>query len=230
MPPSLQPFLPIVLFAGAAVFLLAILLRSVREGMDTLPKGDTLDDEDLKATGLGEGVPAILREEVGEPAIFEGTGGRTGLAVFPDGAHVYPCLARVRDRLAGRAIAFMPDDNTAGGVPATIVVLNERDSLDALDFMGTLGRKDLVPRLRAWRSRFPLEVAGCGEDWVEIWFRKPPEDEGFYAEAAALAPAAAAESGGAGGFRTRVEREGLLYLFWEEEEAAAARRGGRTDG
>ncbi|KAF0242256.1 MAG: hypothetical protein FD180_4018, partial [Planctomycetota bacterium] len=111
LPPNLPDFIPIIAAAGGLVFLLAILLRSQREAMDSVPSGESLDPRDIKDAGLSMADLQALREECGEPAVFEGTRKRTGLAVMPDGATAYATLARLRARLAGRATAFMVEDN-----------------------------------------------------------------------------------------------------------------------
>lgn len=223
MPFNLPEFVPIIALAGGVVFLLAILLRSYREAMDSMPAGESLDPRDLKETGLSAATLQALRDEAGEPAVFEGTRKRTGLAILPDGGAAYAILARLRERLAGGAIAFMVEDNIAAGVPACIVVLDSRDSLEALRFMGTRNGEEIARRIAAWRETAPLEVAGCGDDWVEVWFREAPKDDAIFREAAAWAPTAAAESGGAEGLRARVEREKLMYLWWEVESKAIPR-------
>lgn len=224
LPTNLPDFIPIIAAAGGVVFLLAILLRSYREAMDAMPSGETLDPRDLKETGLSLEVVQALREECGEPAVFEGTRKRTGLAVLPDGAVAYATLARLRVRLAGKAVAFMVEDNIAAGVPACIVAIDETDSLSALRFMGTRNGESIADRIRAWRASTPVEIAGAGDDWVEVWFPQPPADDAIFREAAAWAPTAAMESGGPDGFRARVQREGLMYLWWEVESKAIQRK------
>ena len=92
LPSNLPEFVPLIAVAGGLVFVLAILLRSYREAMDSLPAGETLDPRDLKKTGLSMDDVKTLREECGEPAVFEGTRKRTGLAVLPDGAAAYATL------------------------------------------------------------------------------------------------------------------------------------------
>jgi hypothetical protein len=224
LPPNLPDFLPIIAAAGGLVFLLAILLRSHREAMDSVPSGETLDPRDIRETGLSMDDMQALREECGEPAVFEGTRKRTGLAVMPDGATAYATLARLRERFAGRATPVMVEDNIAAGVPACIVTIDAKDSLDALRFMGTRNGDAIAARVRTWRASTPVEIAGCGDDWVELWFPRPPADDAIFREAAEWAPTAAAESGGAEGFRGRVQREGLMYLWWEVESKAIQRK------
>ncbi|MEK7468121.1 MAG: DUF4253 domain-containing protein [Planctomycetota bacterium] len=221
---NLPDFLPIIAAAGGLVFLLALLLRSYREGMDAIPAGETLDPLDIKETGLSREDMQALRDEGGEPSVFEGTRKRTGLAIMPDGATAYATLARLRERLAGRAAAFMVEDNIAAGVPACIVAIDAKDSIEALRFMGTRNGDVISGRVRAWRSSTPVEIAGCGDDWVELWFPSPPADDAIFREAAEWAPTAATESGGAEGFRGRVKREGLMYLWWEVESKAIQRK------
>lgn len=221
---NLPDSVTLIAAAGGLVFVLAILLRSYREALDAMPQGETLDPRDLKESGLSLEVVQILRAECGEPVVFEGARKRTGLAVQPDGAAAAATLLRLRDRLAGRAIAFTPDDNIAAGVPASIVVIDARDSLDVLAFMGSRNADAITSRVRSWRASTPVEIAGCGDDWVELWFREPPKDEGIYREAAAWSPAAATESGGAEGIKGRVERERLMYLWWEVESKAIPRK------
>jgi hypothetical protein len=221
---NLPDFIPVIGAAGGLVFLLAILLRSYREGMDAMPHGETLDPRDIKETGLSRENLAALREECGEPSVFEGTRKRTGLAVMPDGGAAYATLARLRERLAGQASAFMVEDNIAAGVPACIVAIDAKDSVEALRFMGTRNGDAIAGRVRAWRASTPVEIAGCGDDWVEFWFPKPPADDAIYREAASWAPTAAAESGGAEGFQGRVAREGLMYLWWEVESKVIQRK------
>ena len=221
---NLPDFIPIIAAAGGLVFLLAILLRSYREGMDAMPSGESLDPRDIKETGLSMPDMQALREESGEPSVFEGTRKRTGLAVMPDGASAYATLSRLRERLAGRAAVFMVEDNIAAGVPACIVAIDAKDSLEALRFMGTRNGDVISSRVRAWRASTPVEIAGCGDDWVELWFPKPPADDAIFREAAEWAPTAATESGGVDGFRGRVAREGLMYLWWEVESKAIQRK------
>lgn len=224
LPETMPDFVPLIAVAGGLVFVLALLLRSYREGMDSLPAGETLDPRDLKETGLPPEVVQALRDEGGEPAVFEGTRKRTGLAVLPDGAVAYATLARLREKLAGRAVAFMVEDNIAAGVPACIVALDERDSVAALKFMGTRNGEAIAERVRSWRASTPVEIAGCGDDWVEFWFPRLPEDDAIFRDAAAWAPTAASESGGPEGFRERARREGLMYLWWEVESKAIQRK------
>ncbi|MCE9581593.1 MAG: DUF4253 domain-containing protein, partial [Planctomycetes bacterium] len=191
---------------------------------DAMPQGETLDPRDLKETGLSLEVAQVLREECGEPAVFEGARRKTGLAVLPDVGAAAATLKRLRERLAGKAVAFTPDDNIAAGVPASIVVIDARESLDALAFMGTRNADTIASRIRTWRASTPVEIAGCGDDWVELWFPAPIKDEAIYREAAAWSPAAAAESGGVEGMKGRVDREGLMYLWWEVESKLIPRR------
>jgi hypothetical protein len=218
VPPQFREYGVVILVAGAAVFLLALLLRSVRESLDALPHGESLDPRDLAETGLTPEIATLLREEGGEPGIFEGTQKRTGLAVLPDGGVAYALWKRLRDRLEGRATAFLPDDNLAGGVPATVVVIAARESLSALEFMGTERGREIEERVRAWRRTTPMELAGCGENWVELWLPEPGKDPSIFADAAAFCPAAAAVCGGAAGLRERADRDGLLYLFWSDPD------------
>jgi hypothetical protein len=222
--PNLPDYLPVIAAAGGVVFVLAILLRSYREAMDAIPQGETLDARDLKETGLSLEIAQVLREECGEPAIFEGAKKRTGLAVLPDGGSAGATLKRLRERLAGRAVAFMADDNIAAGVPATIVVLDARDSLEALPFMATRNADAIAARVRAWRASTPVEIAGCADDWVELWIPEPQKDDAICREAAAWSPAAANECGGVEGLKARIHREGLLYLWWEAESKAIPRK------
>ncbi|MBI2921872.1 MAG: DUF4253 domain-containing protein [Planctomycetes bacterium] len=231
MPLNLNDFLLLFAVGAGAVLLLAVLLRSVREGMDSLPHGETLDPGDLKETGLDEGILKILREESGEPAIFEGTKKRTGLAVLPDGASAHAALARLRERLKGRATAFLCEDKVAAGVPACIVVLAGADPWQPLGFMGTRQGAEVAERLREWRGRHAFELTGCGDDWVELWFPAPVEDEAFFRDVWNFCPRAAADSeGGAKALMEKVRKEGLMYLWWESESERAERRGMRAEG
>lgn len=218
LPQQFRDYGLIILVAGAAVFLLALLLRSVRESLDALPQGDSLDPKDISETGLSAAVAAVLREEGGEAGVFEGTRGRTGLAILPDGGEAYALWKRLRDRLQGTATVFLPDDNLAGGVPATIVAISARDSLAALDFMGTERGREIEDRVRKWRARTPMELAGCGDSWIELWLPQPPAEIDLYEEAAAWCPGAAAACNGATGLRDRAVNDGLLYLFWSDPD------------
>lgn len=206
---------PVIAVACGAVLLLAFLMRSVRDGLDRLPEGESLDPQDVKEAGFDAEVAKILREEAGEPAVFEGARKRTGLAVLPDGANAEATRDRLEERLEGRAVVFRTEELPGAGEPSCIVALDSREPLDALAFMGTRNGEEIRRRLTAWRGAHPFSLLGCGNDWVCVRFEKPPQDAAFYTEVAAFCPAPSEHGGGLEEWSAKIRAGGPMHLWWD---------------
>lgn len=79
-------------------------------------------------------------------------------------------------------IIFIAESNHFSLSLDKVAVLKTDDQFEILSIQGTnaanynLETVDIVNKLKEWNEDYPFEIVGCGFDWVEAKFIKPPID------------------------------------------------------
>lgn len=181
-------------------------------------------------TGFDRKVISIVKETT-ETHIHRLTGyNGEGYNILTDGICVELAEARaekvlfpLRQKLHQiKYTAFITDVNE-GAQTCKIGVLKGSDQYDILRTMQTNGNDqditndDVIERLKDWEKTSPFDIIGADYDWVEIEFKKLPQDlRSFAEEVSDFCPDAVDEdSGGTQALAEGMARTRRLLLLWE---------------
>ncbi len=131
-------------------------------------------------------------------------------------------LRSLREKLRPRKyLAFLIETNNAIRRDK-IGIIRGTDQFDILQVMHTNGEEDdvsheeVVERLKVWHKKYPFEIIGAENDWVEIEFRSVPADlKALAEEVEDFSPDAVDEGAGSiAGLMKEVTATKRLLLFW----------------
>ncbi len=144
--------------------------------------------------------------------------------VFEAGAEEALRLAAALDgKLQSMGYLVFISETNFGRKPDKVGVVKTDDQFDLLRLQGTNGLNyDLTPKaviekLQGWEKRFPFKITGCGMDWVQAEFMRPPDDmDAFAKEVYDFCPDVV-EQGTATveALASEMKRANSLYLWWD---------------
>ncbi len=133
-------------------------------------------------------------------------------------------LEILRQRLLPKKyMAFVIEVNE-GIKSAKIGILKGTDQYEILRLMQTNGddyditNEDVIERLMEWEKRYPFDILGAGNDWVEIEFKSVPADlKAFAQEVYDFSPDVVdQEMGSIEELIRQIKSTKRLMLFWEQ--------------
>ncbi len=145
-----------------------------------------------------------------------------GVVVSVSQTRTEAVLRSLREKLHRRKyMAFIIEINNAIKRDK-IAVIRGTDQFDILQVMHTNGEEDdvsheeVVERLKVWHKKYPFEIIGAENDWVEIEFRSVPADlKALAEEVEDFSPDAVDEGAGSvAGLMKEVTATKRLLLFW----------------
>lgn len=206
------------------------LVLAFTQGGDAASRRPSRLDKIAEQSGLGPEVIGLIRQEAGGELHrlvgYDETGYQImvkGIAVSLPHARTEQVRASLLRRLRPhRCMAFIIEESEALGTDR-IAVVRGTDPYGILGIMHTNGARDevshetVVETLRHWERRFPFEIVGAENEWVEIEFRDVPKDMSAFAdEVAAFCPDAVDAAGGSlDALIQEVRETRRLLLRWE---------------
>jgi hypothetical protein len=105
-----------------------------------------------------------------------------------------------------------------------IGVLKGTDQFEILRLMHTDGKaynishEDVIDRLREWKKKYPFDIIGAEKDWIEIEFKKLPDNlQSFAEEVYDFCPDAVDQGpGSTAGLAREIQQTKSLFLRWEK--------------
>ncbi len=146
-----------------------------------------------------------------------------GVVVSVSQGRTETVLRSLREKLRRRQyMAFLIETNNAIKRDK-IGIIRGTDQYDILRIMHTNGEMDdvsheeVVERLKVWEKKYPFEIIGAENDWVEIEFQAvPPDLKAFVQEVYDFSPDTIDEGAGSvAELIKRVASTRRLHLIWE---------------
>ena len=132
-------------------------------------------------------------------------------------------LSSLRKKL--RPLKYMPfvAEMNEGLKIEKIGVLKGTDQYEILRIMNTNGEdyeifnEDVIDRLKEWEEHSPFDIIGADNDWVEIEFKRLPQDlEDFAEEVYDFCPDTVDQGpGSVEGLVKEIKRTKRLFLWWD---------------
>ncbi len=188
------------------------------------------EEEVARRIGFDKKVLMLLKEETGEP-IHRLTGyDEEGYQIVVDGVSVSVAqdkveqiLSRLKPKLRKKGyMAFIVEVND-GIKTDKIGVLKGIDQYDILRVMQTNGEEDdisneeVIAKLREWGKSSPFEIIGAENDWIEIEFKKLPNNlKSFVEDLEDFCPNAVEDGTSAEEELVKeIQKTKRLYLSWD---------------
>jgi hypothetical protein len=188
------------------------------------------EEEVARRIGFDKEVPLLLKGATQEP-IHRMTGyDGDGYQIMVDGISasvpqdkVEQLLSSIKPVLHKKGYMVFIVEMNDGIKTDKIGVLKGNDQYDILRVMQTNGEgddvsnEDVIAKLKEWEKGSPFEIIGAENDWIELEFKKLPNNlKSFVEDLEDFCPAAV--EGGAGAEEELVkemQKTKRLYLWWE---------------
>ncbi len=146
-----------------------------------------------------------------------------GISVLVPVERTESVLGSLRKKLQHRGYLTFVVERKSSSQSDRIGIIRSTDQFDILRIMQTDGEdsdvinQDVIDRLHAWEQKAPFDILGAGEDWVELSFRRLPDDvRGFAGEVYNFCPDAVTEGpGGIEGLAQQLRKTKRLLLRWD---------------
>lgn len=189
------------------------------------------EEEIAKRIGFDRRVLLIAKEAAEDGHVHRLSGYEEGgYQIMTDGLSISvpldkskAVLSELRKKLRPvKYAAFIVEENEQVNT-ARIGIIRDTDRYEILRMMQTNGlgyeisTQDIIDRLKDWEKCSEFDIVGAGNDWLELEFKRLPQDiKSFVQEVQDFCPDAADEGlVGLEELREDLMKNRRLYLYWE---------------